>query len=87
MYVIWTIFIGAKVKIKATVTRINIPVTAVLAFLQQDFHDLSNFEVVTPHPKQLMSLMTMASTPPALTSSIIAKNPGRSKRVPKHRYL
>src|SRR5699024_9577893 len=29
-----------------------------------------------------MSFMTMASTRPASTSSIIARNPGRSKRVP-----
>ena len=29
-----------------------------------------------------MSLMTIASTRPASTSSIIAKNPGRAKQVP-----
>ena len=32
---------------------------------------------------RLMSLMTIASTRPASTSSIIAKNPERSKRVPE----
>ena len=48
--------------------------------LTQDFHNLTDFQIVTP--RRLMSFMSRYSTFPASTCFIISKNPGRSKQVP-----
>ena len=48
--------------------------------LTQDFHNLTDFQIVTP--RRLMSFMSRYSTFPASTCFIISKNPGQSKQVP-----
>src|SRR5699024_9256774 len=50
------------------------------ATLTQDFHNLTDFQIVTTHAAHVLDTQILHI--PGLTSFIIAKNTGRSKQVP-----